>query len=433
MKRLDVRGGNEELFAKKVTNYKKAFAKLDLTFNAHLDLDSVRIDENGSQYIQGVVEYTLPDLNAYRIIATLERVDNKNLITIIDDNFIPVIDTNIRTKAPVCDHCNTKRNRRYMYLIWDDKNKKVLQLGKSCSKYFVGEGNVEQLYTLVQDLNTVSGRTFNEKIAPSFEYVNTHDILEVMKKIEYINVFKMGDPKYGKHSRLFGESRWNNKELSDVTLHFFKRTLHPFFDDFSNDDVYQELFSVFDRYLDKRKDDVSNRVYNFKTLTSKQYIRTDKLEALANVIRPYVSVAHTRYLSNRQDVEEVLGTFADKNEYFEPMNKPLQYKSDKTVKLLYANRYNRTAKHGDIVYAYMLNVLSASGYKFAFSIDADDLRVLIPEVVTRDYIQRIGAAELSRANILDTHFEIEGTPFKYNDFRGQLSTNLKYANIIRLD
>lgn len=75
-------------------------------------------------------------INGWRFVATLENTSAGNIIRNIDNTI--TIPTKYRTSGTHCDHCNTYRNRKDTYLVYNEQTKEFKQVGKSCLMEYTG-------------------------------------------------------------------------------------------------------------------------------------------------------------------------------------------------------------------------------------------------------------------------------------------------------
>lgn len=92
-----------------------------------------------------------PVLGEYQVIAKVDPMDGGNVIRGAEH-----VDTRFRHTGTVCEHCNTKRNRVYLYVVQDTDGNQI-QVGKSCLKDFVGHKAPEALLQYFQWWNTEVG------------------------------------------------------------------------------------------------------------------------------------------------------------------------------------------------------------------------------------------------------------------------------------
>lgn len=68
-------------------------------------------------------------VNGWEFAATIDHTEKGNIIRAFSDIEIP---DRYRTTAPICEHCNSNRRRKFTYLIRNSKTGEFRQVGKSC-------------------------------------------------------------------------------------------------------------------------------------------------------------------------------------------------------------------------------------------------------------------------------------------------------------
>jgi len=80
-------------------------------------------------------------INNWEFVATLERVGEENIIRRFNNEIeIPV---HFRNAEPICEHCNSKRYRKNLYLIHNTETDEWKQVGGSCLMVYTNGLNME--------------------------------------------------------------------------------------------------------------------------------------------------------------------------------------------------------------------------------------------------------------------------------------------------
>ena len=92
-------------------------------------------------------------INGYKVLAMLTYVPsvNRNTITSFtnDEEYLYKI-LSYAKSAPICEHCNTNRKRKYTYLV--EKDGEIKQIGKTCMNLYTSGINAEKYAEAVADL-----------------------------------------------------------------------------------------------------------------------------------------------------------------------------------------------------------------------------------------------------------------------------------------
>lgn len=86
------------------------------------------------KYYRVILEGETPKLNGWQFVATLQHEGEKNIVRAIPD--APDMPRRFRTRGPVCDHCQTNRQRNDTYVVF--KQGTFKQVGSTCLRDFTG-------------------------------------------------------------------------------------------------------------------------------------------------------------------------------------------------------------------------------------------------------------------------------------------------------
>jgi len=110
----------------------------------------VKTQEETSKKSAVYVEYTpltvigvTPVVEGWKIIGSVEHINGVSLIS--NAPGVEHVDNKYRERAAYCDHCNTKRVKKYSFIIENIETGETKQVGKSCLKDFL---NAEIKYQL---------------------------------------------------------------------------------------------------------------------------------------------------------------------------------------------------------------------------------------------------------------------------------------------
>ena len=90
-----------------------------------------------------------PKLDGWRFAITADYAESPVILrALVTDLEIP---ERYRTCGPICEHCNVKRDRHECCILVHDSGK-MIQVGKSCLKDFLGHPSPERLASMAEDL-----------------------------------------------------------------------------------------------------------------------------------------------------------------------------------------------------------------------------------------------------------------------------------------
>lgn len=298
--KLDIMAGNETKYETVANNLKKKAEQLGLKYQYKINLGGIYEDEKGRQRIPTIMRYELPKMGEYELIAILEIYEGKPLVKLISNKYAQHVRDNIKNLDAYCDHCKQKRNRRYLYLLWDNKSKRVLQLGKSCSRTYVGHGNVDRLYKFIWDLTDVKEEQFFGRGDSFYVDANIFSLL-VFKQIEdnydnkeYIEYKDRHDILVTAVNGYYAILR-KEETIQSLCLDTVKGRL-------------REALSI----INKKGNELGTKEYNLKLLLEGKFVRSDKLKDLSSYYIKLVNDYINGYgfgVSNYEAISVVNATF----------------------------------------------------------------------------------------------------------------------------
>lgn len=133
---------NEEAFLKKMTQVERKFAKYGLSIcvvKCEEYFDTTEID--GSEELVKYIKYEIAGANflqisGYTIVAEIEACEFGTGIVRYRSNIL--LPENFDTSNFHCDHCNSNRNRKKIYVLQDTDTGEFIRVGSTCMKEFTG-------------------------------------------------------------------------------------------------------------------------------------------------------------------------------------------------------------------------------------------------------------------------------------------------------
>lgn len=163
---------NLELITNKVAELNKKAVKLNLN---KLELHIVKT--RFVQELTRVYKYYLvhlvgayPRINGWSFVAEIEHLKTGNIINTFEE-----LPDSYRDSKPVCEHCSTKRLRKYTYIIKSEEGYK--QVGRSCLTDFVGSENILGVLDIVKEINNLTNNQEYTSSTSTKEYYNREDWL----------------------------------------------------------------------------------------------------------------------------------------------------------------------------------------------------------------------------------------------------------------
>lgn len=157
---------------KVVNEYKKKYLKTDPTeFDKFYD--AVDVEISGSQ----------PEVKGYKLVATVERMGNENIIRSINDEHDL---SKYRNKPLFCEHCGTARVKKNS-IILQTPTGELMEVGKSCVSDFLGSTSLDEYIKNMTSLNSYMAGQEDEEMERGSSGVDSQmsveDILAVALNI----------------------------------------------------------------------------------------------------------------------------------------------------------------------------------------------------------------------------------------------------------
>lgn len=144
---------NFEKFEKKMAAIQRRCERTGSDFSYEIvgyDTDSEVANGHKITYPVTIVEVSgTPKMGDYSFIASIDHYDNGNVIRAYDHDF--EIPERFHTAEGICEHCGTRRARKYTFLVSDGKE--LHQVGKSCLKEYTGGISAEQVAEYMSYIN----------------------------------------------------------------------------------------------------------------------------------------------------------------------------------------------------------------------------------------------------------------------------------------
>lgn len=127
----------------------------------HRDVEDTEHKGRMIRLVDITVEGEMPRYNGWSFVATLDHTPDGNVIRSVPGF---EVDPKFRSGLPCCEHCQTARNRRDTYVVRHEDGR-VLQVGSTCMKDFLGHTDPHHLTSLAEmllhafDLGRNSGGT----------------------------------------------------------------------------------------------------------------------------------------------------------------------------------------------------------------------------------------------------------------------------------
>lgn len=135
----------------------KTAKKLGAAETTYKIVDKFLKEKDGKDvpYITVEVSGEAPKLNGWSFLGTLTPyTETENLVKSITDIQIPA---KYKTEIGLCEHCDSKRNRKFTYVVHNSETNEFKSVGKNCLKDFLGHKNPHILAHYSEMLLEMSG------------------------------------------------------------------------------------------------------------------------------------------------------------------------------------------------------------------------------------------------------------------------------------
>lgn len=279
--------GNMERLEKKLNLIQSKCQKYGCEFNANIVgevFKDVRDEETGRvntlRFIQ-VEASGVAKVEGWEFVATVEHNTPTNIIRSFRPEYS--VPEKYYTAAPVCEHCNSKRNRKDTYIIRNTETGGFKQVGKSCLKDFTNGLSAEAVAQYIS--------WFNELIkgeAPIGGFTPYYSVFEVIQlAVEAVNLYGY-QKSYDSYADEYQSYRQSTKEVIFDMLaggRFSNRHLEKGFDvdREGNKEKTQDILG----FVGSLSSAEYGYISNLKTLCSKEYCQRRDIGIIASAVACY--------------------------------------------------------------------------------------------------------------------------------------------------
>lgn len=105
-----------------------------------------------------VVTGETPVVNGWEFVATLQHEDGGTILRVVPGtNLDPAVTKSYRQAQPDCDHCQLNRRRGDTFLLREVATGRVIQVGRSCLRDFLGHADPHALAAMAEYLIAADG------------------------------------------------------------------------------------------------------------------------------------------------------------------------------------------------------------------------------------------------------------------------------------
>ena len=229
-------------------------------------------------------------VNGWRFVATLEHLDNGNVVRkLIDEVEVP---EKYYTCGPTCEHCHSIRHRKDTYLVYNEDTKEFKQVGSSCLCDFTHGFDAEAAAAYIA--------LFDELIRGEAPYDGGHVApyyltLDVLKHAADIvdHIGYRSSTWDGPRNEMNTKEQTLNSLIYDINpnrlMPFYKEAIEEYRARFKPDYNSPELIQYVNDAINwvKETEDNSDYIHNLKVLVEQEYIQSKNFGYVVSIIPTY--------------------------------------------------------------------------------------------------------------------------------------------------
>lgn len=296
---------------KEIKKVQKKCVKYNCEFNYEiLDRYTKKVNDKYFNFVQIKVNGKAI-INDYQLVGILEHTENGNIVHSINDEPIP---EQYYYSDNYCEHCDSKRYRKQLFVLKNIKTNEYIQLGKSCVKLYTNGIDANRYLDILSCYHLLENL---DNDIPN-DYINYNSYKPIYKVDDILNVAIMITDKLGYASVnncLDNLYQYSTKDLVYMTMLNNFKTLNNYakkynanFDIVDIDtDRADRIKAIKDYYLNL--DNNTEFIHNVQTILKSEYVENNSIGYLA-----YLPVGYNKYLQKLNDNKKLYDV--DKVEYF---------------------------------------------------------------------------------------------------------------------
>lgn len=276
-----------------------------------------------------------PIINGWKLVARIEFLPNGNILKKVDES----IDlTQYRDVKPLCQHCNTIRNRINTYVVLNIKTLETKQVGSDCLKDFIGHVSpesiasyYENLLALLDELGEVNDNPHEFAQGKGFETVNLFEFLCLV----YTYVKKYG---YVSKKNAFEENIAPTCEIVK-NIYFIPETMKDFLSEIrlNREDIrILATKTVNDAIAWLLNEDPKNDyIHNLKVICGNEWVEVRHMNFACSLIPTYLKALYALKEKENKPVSQYQGSIKDKITVTLTVNKVITFNNQFGMSQLY--------------------------------------------------------------------------------------------------
>lgn len=268
---------------KKLKPIKKKCAKYGCDFK-YEKVEEINKPIKGKYYNFTVVEVEgNAKIDNYELVGIIEQSDNGNIVNAINNCEVP---KRFWTTENYCEHCNSKRNRKNLFIIRNTETNEYKQLGKSCVKLYTNGIDAEHFAQILHCYDIL--KKYNDMYFE--DYIDTYNAIASYKVDDVLNLAIMLIDEIGymnTNDEISTKSliKYGLRDIKLMNKEINKKAIIEFTKADIDVDRSTKINNIKEYYMNMKAD--TEYIHNIQVLLSNEYIREDKIGYIAYLPKGY--------------------------------------------------------------------------------------------------------------------------------------------------
>ena len=299
---------------KELQKVEKKCKKHNCNFTYNI-IEEVTEEVNGTTFTFVVIEVDgKAVINDYELIAITDFTENGNIIHALNDNEVP---TRFRTTENYCEHCNSRRKRKQLFILKNINTNEYKQVGKSCVKLYTDGVDATRYLEMMECYHLLE--EYNDMIPNNYmEYTNYKPMIKVEDVLNATIVFneKIGYLSANGYNDV--TTKYLVRCLLRKEIEYINRLLKGRFGvEIDEDDIDKDRAELINNIIEYYSDleDNSDFIHNVKTLLKNKYIESNMVGYIC-----YLPKGYERAM-NKVEEQKMKQNINDSADYFGEVGK----------------------------------------------------------------------------------------------------------------
>lgn len=272
---------NMERLEKKLTRIKNKCEKYGCTFSYEVVGEEFVEQKVPYQEEPAILRYVLVEveghakINDWMFVASIDFTEKGNILNRVNNSI--EIPERYYTTAPICEHCNSNRKRKYAYIVMNTETGEFKQVGASCLSDFTHGLSAEGVAAYIQMYDELIKGEAPEEGYHCIRYIKTEEYLSyVFECIRHFGYARTQDSR-PTSSRANDYYRVNHGGFCSYYEKEYREMLLKEMEDVNFNVESEETKKVVKEALEwiANQEESNNYMHNLKTACSLEYISSE--------------------------------------------------------------------------------------------------------------------------------------------------------------